>query len=383
MALELREQIKKLLDQSENILIVFKKQANGDSVASALALKAFLKKMGKNAEIAADNFSTPETLKFLADNQNILGKIDTLRQFIISLDLKTTPLKDFSYNIENDELKIYLTPKSGAFKAADIKSEGGKFKHDLIIAVDTEDLASLGDLFSQNQDFFHQTTIINIDHKPENEQYGQVNLIDLNVTSVAELLFNFFTQINPSIWTSPEGAPSGPIAQYLLTGLFFKTQSFKSPKVTPTTLMIASQLMKLGADREEIVKNVYYTKSIETLKLWGKVLSRLKAENGTQIAWSYLEEKDFTELNLTPERLDNVIEELILTAPEAKIVSIFYQFNGKLNGMIYSNSHHNAQELAVNHQPSGSKRLAVFPLDGADLQQSAKEVIEEIKLKVK
>lgn len=376
MALELREQIKKLIDQSENILITFKKQANGDSIASALALKAFLDKQGKTSQIVSDGFSTPDQLKFLAESKNIGVGIDSLRQFIISFDLSKTPLQDFSYNIENDQLKIFLTPKKGAFKDSDFKTESGKFKYDLIVTVDTEDLSSLGNLFTDNQDFFHQTTIINIDHKPENEQYGQVNFVDLNVTSAAELLFNYFSQTNI-------GFIDANIANYLLTGLIFKTQSFKSPKVTPTTLMIASQLMKLGANREEIVKNVYYTKSIETLKLWGKVLSRLKAEDGSQMAWSYLEDKDFTDLNLTPEKLDAVIEELILTAPEAKIIAIFYQYAGKMHGMLYSNSHHSAQELVVNHQPFGSKRLATFHLNGSDLLQAGKAVIEEVKTRLK
>lgn len=376
MALALNEQITKTIEASKTILIAFKKHFNGDTLSSAIALKSFLEKQGKKVEVASGDFILPAQYKFLNPSE-IQTTIDSLRQFVISFDLAKTPLKDFSYNVENDQLKIYLTPKKGVFKTTDFTTESGSYKYDLIITIDTEDLASLGSMFTENQDFFHQTTIINIDHKPENEQYGQINFIDLNVTSVSELLFNYFSVINLS-------APlDATMAQNLLTGIICKTHSFKSPKVTPTTLMIASQLMKAGANRDEIIKNIYYTKSIETLKLWGKVLSRLKAETGEQLAWSYVEDKDFKDLNVTPEKLDEVIEELIVTAPEAKIIVIFYQYNNSMHGIVYADSPLNAAELVTNHNPFGSKRYAMFSLNQTDLQLAAKEVIEEIKIRIK
>lgn len=375
MALALNEQITKTIEGAKTILITFKKHFNGDTLSSSIALKSFLEKQGKKVDVASGDFILPAQYKFL-NPTDIQTTIDSLRQFVISFDLAKTPLKDFSYNVENDQLKIYLTPKKGVFKTTDFTTESGSYKYDLIITIDTEDLASLGSMFTENQDFFHQTTIINIDHKPENEQYGQINFIDLNVTSISELLFNYFSQTNL-------GALDAALAQNLLTGIICKTHSFKSPKVTPTTLMIASQLMKAGANRDEIIKNIYYTKSIETLKLWGKVLSRLKAESGEQIAWSFVEDKDFKDLNVTPEKLDEVIEELIVTAPEAKIIVIFYQYNNVMHGIVYADSPLNAAELVTNHNPFGSKRYAMFSLNHTDLQVAAKEVIEEVKVRTK
>jgi len=52
------EQIKK----ANNILITFSHIWNGDSVASALALFLFLKKLGKNAEVVAEKPKTNTAL---------------------------------------------------------------------------------------------------------------------------------------------------------------------------------------------------------------------------------------------------------------------------------------------------------------------------------
>jgi len=239
-------------------------------------------------------------------------------------------------------------------------------------------LESLGKVYENHKDFFYKTTIVNFDHKPENENYGQINHIDLNVTSASELLFNFIEQFDSTLKLMDKD-----IANCLLCGMIAKTKSFKSVKVSPITLQTAATLIKAGADRDEIIKNLYYTKSISTLKLWGKVLSRLKLDSTTQLAWSYVEEKDFQDLQTTPEKIDEVIDELIVTAPEAKVIVILYQFKNQIHSILYSDARQTAFDLAATHNPAGSKRLALFHMPGNDLVQAGKELTEEIKLKLR
>ena len=65
------------------------------------------------------------------------------------------------------------------------------------------------------------------------------------------------------------------MATALLAGMIAATNSFQSPQVTPQTLELASQLIVRGADRQKVIESLYRTKDIDTLKNWGKVLSRL------------------------------------------------------------------------------------------------------------
>ena len=55
--LNLEQQIIKQLENSLNTLIVFPENGGGDAVASALAFFLFLKKIGKNPEIAQSKIS--------------------------------------------------------------------------------------------------------------------------------------------------------------------------------------------------------------------------------------------------------------------------------------------------------------------------------------
>ena len=378
MALAIQEQLKRSISESKNILIAFKKNYTPDTLASGIALKLLLEKLGKHADVVSDNFNIEEKYAFLPKVECVNKKMDGVKQVKICVDLANNSLKDFSYNIEDGKLNIMLTPKEGMIKKDHLSLHEGAYKYDLIITLDTEDLESLGSIYTDYQDFFYDTTIINIDHKSENEHYGQINHIDLNVTSIAEVIFNLFNELYPDKQLFDEH-----IAQCLLCGLISKTNSFKSNKVTPVTLHIASQLMQLGADRDKIVKNLYYTKSVSVLKLWGKILARLKSDFFSKITWSYITQDDFNELKTSPEHIHDLIDELILTAPEAKIIVIYYQYNNHINGIIHTDPSNNAKLLVNDFNPIGSSRRASFTSSLPDLNQVINEITEYIQQRIK
>jgi len=124
------------------------------------------------------------------------------------------------------------------------------FPYDLIFVLDTEDLESLGELYNRNADFFYHTPLINIDHHPHNMRFGQVNFIEVTATSTAEMLYHFFKS-----W-SPENF-DGDVATCLLSGMIGKTNCFKSPSITPKALIAASELIGLGARREQVITCLY------------------------------------------------------------------------------------------------------------------------------
>jgi phosphoesterase RecJ-like protein len=373
MGLTQNQQIFELLKKSSRILITFKKNFSGDAVSSALGLYLFLKKINKSADIVCQDFVMPQNYSFLPKINKIKPILGSLKRFIINLDLSNTKLKDFSYDIKDTNLNIYLTPEAGSLLEKNISFKSDDYKYDLIITLDTDDLESLGDIYEKNTEFFFNTPIINIDCNPENEQYGQINLVELTKTSTAEIIFNLIEEYDVNLMDQE-------IATCLLTGMISKTRSFRTPNITPKTLSIASQLILNGAERDLIIQNLYRTKSINTLKLWGKVLARLKHDPQYKLAWSYLQQKDFIELNLQNPNLSEVIEELIASAPEAEIVILFYENkNNGVFGLIYTSKNYDSLYLAKSFNPFGTKTMAEFEIKKPELVEAAREVIESVK----
>ncbi|MFA4941621.1 MAG: DHH family phosphoesterase [Patescibacteria group bacterium] len=386
------EQIKK----ANNILITFSRTWNGDSVASALALFLFLKKLDKNVEIAAEKYEANETISpepknlfsFLPSFSEIKNGLENLRKFIISLDITNAKVNQIKYKLEKNSLNFIISPKEGFFTEDDITSSTEGFKYDLIITLDSPDMESLGKIYDNDTEFFYKTPIINIDHHSDNEEFGQINLVELNAVSTSEILFSLFDSYSREMIDED-------IATCLLTGIIYKTKSFKTSNITPNTLMSTSQLISMGAKREEIVNRLYRSRSLNVLKLWGRVLARLSGTLDNKLVWSTLSHIDFIKTETNKDDLNDVIDELIVNIPAAKIVVIIYEkispgegrkegddFNYPSTGLVvYSSKNIDSSELIKEYNPIGDRRLAQAEIK-KPLAAAEKEIIEIIQKKL-
>lgn len=367
------EQIKQLIENKKNILIVFGEPTNGDAIGSAVALALFLEKMGKRIDIVSDDFNLPNNFKFLNKAKEIKSGFDFLQKFVISVDINKTGLQELSYDVKDNKLRIFITPKRSFLNRENIRTAQSDFKYDLIFVVDTPDLESLGNIYDNNTELFYQKPIINIDHKSSNENFGQINLIDITHTSTAESIYHLIKEIGPE-------QINQEIATSLLTGIISKTRSFKSQNIKPQTLNTASELINLGAERERIVQNLYRTKTIATLKLWGSVLSHLQNDNNLNLAWSVITRDDFIRSNSTPEDLSNIIEELLSNSPQIKLLVLLYEKNEQIHVILDTNKEYNALELLRPFgQVNGDKQQARIILENTNLKQAEEKIIEFIK----
>ncbi|MBI2459243.1 MAG: hypothetical protein HYV53_01670 [Parcubacteria group bacterium] len=356
------QQIFEQINKAAHILITFKKTWGGDAVASALALFLFLKKMDKHIEIAAEKFGLDKLYSFLPAYAGIKHELDNSRKFIISLDTTNAKASQVRYKQEENKLKFIISPQDGFFSAADISSNASGFKYDLIITVGTPDLESLGRIYDDNTEFFYQTPIINIDHNSTNEGFGQINFIELTAVATAEIVFSLFESFGRDLVDEN-------IATCLLTGIIAETKSFKTNNVTPQALLTASQLMSLGARREEIVNYLYRSKSINVLKLWGRILARLSGSLDNKLIWSTLSAADFVKTDSTEKDLTDVIDELIVSIPQAKAIAIIYENKSagqtpdgeaarETNLLLYTIKNIDSLALTKEFNPIGTKGLA-------------------------
>ncbi len=377
MALTTEQQFEEAIKKSNYVLIAFRKNFHADSLASSAALGMFLKKMGKTFDIVCDNIHIPENLAFLPGIKEVSPKMEELQKLIITLDLKDNEIDQFSYDIEDKHLNIYVTPKFSSFQKDHIATQFAPYKYDLIVAIDTPDLESLGKIYDEHADFFFNTPIINIDHHPSNENFGQINFVDLKATSAAEILLRLFADFNKELLDKD-------IATCLLTGIISKTKSFTTQTVTPQTLKCAQELIDMDADRNMIIKNLYRNKTLPTINLWGRVLARLKHDTELKLSWSLITENDFIESSSTERNLEGIVDEFIKDIANVEVIIILYQKGQNVYGII--NSIHNQEDilaLAGEHKPLGTKYLAGFTLFNTHISEAEKKVIDGIKEKLK
>lgn len=367
------QQIYHQLEKSKNILIVFPVDRNNDALSASLALFLFLKKMEKEVEVVMPrSIKQVPDLSFLPSYSEIKNDLNNLRRFVVSLNISQAKINQIRYTVDNDQLNFIISPASGWFKPEDVTTRAGEFKFDLIITVGASDLESLSQVYDDNIEFFYKTTIINIDHQSANEEFGQINLIDLNAITNSEIVFSLLN-------SKPEIMDEN-IATCLLAGIIQQTKNFKSSNLTPRILLTTSQLISLNARREEIINHLYRSRNISSLKLWGKILNNLKSENNDNLIWSKLNLADLGEIKYNNGELDDIVDELIASIPNAKIIVIFFEEEkNKTKILIYSLKNINVLELIKNYLPTGNPRSAQALIDG-DLKTTSISLIAELRL---
>ncbi len=366
------KQVFDTIGRASHVLIAIPRQYSIDALASACALAQVIAGRGVRVDIACDGYRAQPHTEFLRGTVPIYGTLYGVRQMVITVPVAENKITDFSYDVKDGLLSIMLTPEHGTFDEKKVKLSQSKYRYDLVITLDADTLDTLGAVHAQHPDFFFSTPIINIAHRSTNEHYGQINAVELTASSVAEIVHDLIRGID-------EHRVEGQIATCILAGIMSKTKGFKTQSVTPRVLSLAAQLIERGAQRDVIVKNLFQTKSINTLKLWGKTLARLKSDAGSGVAWSFLQAKDFDELGALPEQLTEVVDELIVNAPEAEVIAIFYEHPaGKVHGLIYSNRSYDSLRLVKPFKPFGDKTYAHIELAQTDLVAAGKEVIEHI-----
>lgn len=371
MARSETQQVKEQLQKSERPLICFKKQWNPDTLSSALGLYLILQRLGKKPELVCEGFKATQNLHFLPQLNAVRPEISSLRKFVISVDTSKNKVGELSYEAKDGFLHIYLAPRSGNFESRHIKTRATDYQHDLIITVDTPDIDSLGKMSEEASDFFFHTPILNIDHSPANEHYGQINHVDITATSTGEMVFMLAKELDHAV--------DEELATAMLTGFIAKTRSFKVGSLTPRALSLASELVSLGAKRDTIVSSLYRTKDIPTLKLWGRALARMKYDHTHRIVSTVLTRQDFALAGTSDDALTGVIDELILSSPDAETIVLLYEQDEHICCVIRNDVRKNADQLASKWKGEGDKIQSTCFLKEIPLQQAEKEVLSHVR----
>lgn len=353
MALSEQQQALEHIKRAKHILVASREQATADTIAGALACYLFLKQMGKSADVFIPGLNPEHAPKFLPAVTEIKTAVGPMRALKIYLDVSQTPVSELMYDVRNNRLEITIQPKNGEWKGHDVKAKHGEDYYDLIMALDCPNQHAFGAWSRECADFIYRTSIINIDCDAANEHWGQINLVDLNAVCTCEALFHLFEQWNNQ-------ALNEDLATALLAGMMAKTKSFRAPNITPRALNAAAQLISRGARREEIVYGLWRKQNVSTLKLWGRALTRLNHDPVLNLVWTFLTKQDFIETGAPDHHLNEVISELIMYAPEAKVIALFYESaeSNVVHLSLHAQPPYHAAELTREFGATGTRESA-------------------------
>ncbi len=346
-----------LIKSHQRILVIPHANVDPDCMSSALACYQMLRALGKDVTVICPE-TTPESLAFLPGVERFSREIEHNDNFVITVNLEDgIEVDKLRYTVEDKRVNIIVVPKKGKITTSQISFGEGEKKYDLIIVVDSADLALLGSVYTDHVDLFSEIPVLNIDHHVSNTRYGQTQLIDVTAASATEVLYTWFSQV-------PEMSPhiSADMATLLLTGLITDTRSFQNPNTTPRSLEVAAELLEKGARQQEIIQHIYKTKPLSTLKIWGRALNKIQVDPVARIVWSEISVQDLQEMGATSKETHGILDELISTIPDADVHVLFTELEeGGLKASVRSNNAIDVNRLAgETYSGGGHARAAGF-----------------------
>ncbi len=375
----IKDQIINLIDKSQNILLMTHAKADCDGLGAMIAMYNVLQQLGKEV-VASTNDPAPENLSFLP-SINIVQNSISSKNFIITLDISQSPLKKIKYKLSDDKkrVNIIMTPSYGRYSKEDLNFTNEKGNFDLIITLDTGNLEHLGPIYEQNSELFFKIPIINIDHHSSNTDFGKINLVDLVASSTTEIVLSILEAMEKRY---DKSFINEDIATLLLAGIITDTGSFQHANTSPSAMETAAKLLDMGARQQEIIKNIYKTKKLSTLKLWGTVLSKVQTDPIYRIVWSSINKNDLLEAGASSEESENIIDELLSNAPGTEVIILFkYNDEGYVSASMRSTTNGvDVGEICSEMGGGGHMKAAGFKRRNSnDLEKLIEDTLKKIR----
>ena len=216
--------ILKIIRENRTFFISSHMRPDGDSIGAQLALGSLLQRLGKDVYIA-NRDPVPAVYQFLPHSSDIHVAEKVERNF------------------------------------------------DVAFILDCSDLQRIGNIIDLKN---RVRTVINMDHHPDCELFGDYNYVQPQASSVAEELYDLFKQ---SHWEIIE---EEVLALYV--GMLTDTGRFQEANTTPRCHEIVAELIKKGISPQVVSQKVYESRSGPGLRLLSLTLGTLEITAGGKIA---------------------------------------------------------------------------------------------------
>lgn len=240
-----KQQVIDYISGAKSVLVTVGKDPSVDELASALGLTFMLGKLDKHAT-AVFSGKTPPAMEFLDPDGTFEDTVDSLRDFIIALDKEKAD--KLRYKVEENVVKVFITPYRTTLKKEDFEFSQGDFNVDVIIALGVEQSDDIDTAITAHGRILHDATVITINTKNPSS-LGVVDWTDQNAGSIAEMLLSISEALG-------SGLLDEQISNAFLTGIVAATNRFSNDKTSPKIMTMAAQLMAAGANQQLIATNL-------------------------------------------------------------------------------------------------------------------------------
>ena len=307
----MKSKIKELIESSKSIGLLAHENPDGDAIGSLIAFYLILRDMNKDVEVIASKI--PERFKYLEDIDKI---------------------------VDNSQKNF-----------------------DLVIVLDCASKKRIGQI---DNIVDRASQVIVIDHHVSNTLYGDINYIEGNTSSCAQVLYYLFKEWKWNI--------NKECGKALMTGVLTDTSGFKNDNVDKNTYLMAAEMLDKGIDIYNLQREVLTIVTKPQLELKRIALDRLEFFDNGKIAFSYVTKKDMDSVGAMVGDHEGLVE--IGRDIIGVEVSIFMREDEGFKISLRSNGRVKVNEIAEFFDGGGHEMAAGLSID-KNLEDAKNDIIRE------
>ncbi len=314
------DEIGKIIKNNKTFSIYSHIRTDIDAVASSLAFRMALNKMGKVANVFIDS-------DLPVNSRHLIG----------------------ANAINNEREKSY----------------------DVAIILDCNDETRLGRLKFKYRK--NTKTTFQIDHHTQNPNFAKVNFVDEKASSTCEMVAELFFKIGIEI--------DKDIASTLLSGIYTDTGSLKFSNTTTNTLSVVGKLLALSkTTMDKITNPIFNSVTVDGFKLRKFCYNNLELFADNKIAIMTISADDICSLGVPFVETKSLID-IALQLESAKVVALMSE-NPEERGLIYvslrTKDDYVARNIAAAFGGGGHMMASGCRIEG-DIASAKEKVLNEMK----
>jgi phosphoesterase RecJ-like protein len=147
-----------------------------------------------------------------------------------------------------------------------------------------------------------QNKVINVDHHHDNTRFGSINLVDVEASCTAEIIYDLSGLLDVEL--TPE------IANALYVGLVTDTGKFMYENTDARSHRMAAGLIEAGVQVNEIYRRLYEHAPIEKLKLLARALEGVALLDDGRLAVTYISTDDYAVTGSSEALTEGIIDHI-------------------------------------------------------------------------
>lgn len=349
-------------------LLVLPPSVDTDIFAAACALGHALRNTGKEVLILCPRPMSAHA-RFLIGALNVTSSLADAKTYtcVLPKEMNVERVAHELFAEGGGTITLHVAPGTSTTVFPSLTFSPALPSFDRIITMGAQDLSEIAPLFGEAHELLSQTPLVTFSWQPSTEHFGRWNVVYEQANTVSEVVTLFLKE------TATENLKDH-VATCALAGIIAKTKHFRTDLVTPSLLSVSADLVAAGAERLRIIEELYRTRSVDTLRLWGAACARLQ-ELSPGLLYSELTQDDFLRTHTSPDALTDIAQEVLQSSEKTQEIVFFYPHEGLLCARVVAKRPRDARTFMGALRTEGTKEAALH-IFGKDI--SVRQVIENL-----